>query len=176
MESSNNTQAKVILVDLDDHPTGITDKQSAHEKGLLHRSVTVFLFNHKGDWLLQRRTAFKYHSGGLWTNTCCTHPLPGEYSESAAHRRLFEEMGLDCPLKELFCHVYQAQVNSKLTEYECTHVFAGHTNDLPDVNPFEVCDWKFLPPAMIHFDTQAHPERYAVWFRHLYQQVLSQQH
>lgn len=166
-------KSQVLLVDLNDHPAGTSDKLEAHRQGLLHRSVSVFLFNQKGEWLLQRRTAFKYHSGGLWSNTCCTHPYPDEAPEEAAGRRLSEEMGLRCPLKKLFSFSYRTPLDHGLIEHEYDHVFAGLTNDLPDVDPTEVWDWKYLSPAMIRFDIQTHPERYAFWFRAVWGRVLS---
>lgn len=166
-----NNKNKVILVDLNDRPIGIADKKEAHRKGLLHRSVSVFIFNQQGEWLLQKRTAFKFHSGGLWSNTCSTHPAPEETTEQTAHRRLREEMGIDCPLTELFSFIYQTYIGKGLTEYEYIHVYAGYCNAIPDVDPTEVWDWKFLPLSLIKTDEKIHPERYTDWFRYIYTRV-----
>lgn len=174
MGTYNNNLSQVVLVDANDHPTGVIEKMEAHRQGLLHRAVSVFLFNHHGDWLLQRRTAFKYHSGGLWSNTCCTHPRPGECPDEAAHRRLREEMGLDCVLEKLFCFTYRTKVSPLLTEYEYDHIFIGQTNTIPDINPTEVWDWRYLSSKLIQTDLRNHPEKYACWFSYLYDQMLQQ--
>lgn len=171
MKNARNTPPKVVLVDPSDTEIGVMEKMQAHRQGALHRAVSVFIFNRQGEWLLQRRTAFKYHSGGLWSNTCSTHPHSGETPEQAALRSLSEEMGLNCKIKELFTTVYNLNVDKGLHEYEYGHIFAGLTNELPDVNPREVWDWTFLPTHVILQDEQTHPEKYTPWFRELYQQV-----
>lgn len=162
---------QVVLVDARDNPIGLMDKTQVHRLGLLHRAVSVFIFNPQGEWLLQRRMAFKYHSGGLWSNACCTHPYPGESPREAAQRRLKEEMGLHCPLKEVFCFTYKAHVGKNLTEYEYDHVFTGYCSQIPQVDSSEVWDWKFLPLPLILQDEQAHPEKYTVWFRKIYKSI-----
>ena len=175
MEYNTPNTTQVILVDTNDHPLGITDKLEAHRQGLLHRAILVFIFNHKGEWLLQRRTAFKYHSGGLWSNTCCTHAHPGEIPLEAAQRKLKEEMGLKCPREKSFCFTYKAKLDHGVTEHEYEHVFTGYTEYMPDVNPLEVWDWKYLSSDIIRLDERLHPERYTVWFRQVYQKVLQYQ-
>lgn len=165
-------EEQVLLVDLLDRPLGVTEKMKAHRQGLLHRAVSVLIFNSRGEWLLQRRAAFKYHSGGLWSNACCTHPFPNEGSEEAAQRRLAEEMGLHCPLSFLFCFTYQAHLDRGLTEYEYDHVFVGRTDEMPVINTTEVADWRYLPSDLLYEDEQTHPEKYTVWFRHICRELL----
>lgn len=171
MKNARDIHSKVVLVDDTDTEIGIMEKMQAHRQGALHRAVSVFIFNQQGEWLLQRRAAFKYHSGGLWSNTCSTHPHPGETPDRAALRRLAEEMGLNCNLKELFCLTYNLRVDNGLSEHEYDHVFAGFSNELPDVNSSEVWDWTFLPTQVILQDEQKHPGKYTPWFRQLYQEV-----
>lgn len=118
----------VVLVDEQDKETGTMEKLQAHLNGRLHRAVSVFLFNSKGELLLQQRASGKYHSANLWTNTCCSHPRPGESAYDAANRRLYEEMGLACELSEVFSFIYKAHLGNNLTEHEFDHVFVG-TND-----------------------------------------------
>lgn len=163
---------QVILVNREDQETGTIGKMQAHLQGLLHRAVSVLIFNSRGEWLLQKRAAFKYHSGGLWSNACCTHPYPGESPEKAAQRRLAEEMGLTCPLSKSHCFIYQAQLGQGLAEHEYDHVFIGHTNILPVIDPEEVSDWCYISPHSLHRDEQTHPEKYTIWFRHIYRALL----
>lgn len=161
----------VVLVDTEDRPTGSIEKMKAHQRGLLHRAVSVLIFNNRNEWLLQKRTAFKYHSAGLWSNACCTHPTPGEQPAEAAQRRLAEEMGLHCPLSPLFHFTYHACLGRGMTEYEYDHVFIGKTNELPYINPAEVSDWCYLPADLLHHDTRYHPGKYTVWFHHIIQEL-----
>src|SRR3954451_2191269 len=128
----------VILVDEYDNEIGTMPKMEAHLKGKLHRAFSVFIFNAEGDLLLQQRAAHKYHSGGLWTNTCCSHPRPGEDTMDAAQRRLAQEMGLRCPLTHLFTTHYRAAVSRDLIEDEVVHVFGGRHDGEPDPDPHEV--------------------------------------
>ena len=116
---------EVILVDIEDNPTGVADKMSAHLEGKLHRAFSIFIFNTEGKMLLQRRALSKYHSGGLWTNACCSHPLPEETTLAAASRRLKEELGFETSIEKIFDFVYKAEFENGLTEYEFDHVFAG---------------------------------------------------
>ena len=129
---------KVILVDKNDNEVGTMEKQEAHVKGLLHRAFSVFIFNDKNELLLQRRAVNKYHSGGLWTNTCCSHPRQNEKTKDAAKRRLLEEMGMRSTLKKQFDFIYKAKLDNNLYEHEFDHVFFGFTNDLPIINQEEV--------------------------------------
>ena len=125
---------KVILVDKTDHQIGEMEKQEAHIKGLLHRAFSIFIFNSKGEVLLQQRALHKYHSGGLWTNTCCSHPRNGETTIQAANRRLKEEMGMSCALKEEFSFIYKAKLDNDLYEHELDHVLFGTTDLQPQIN------------------------------------------
>lgn len=166
---------QVVLVDRHDRPAGTLEKMEAHEKGLLHRAVSVFLFNPHGEWMLQRRAFSKYHSGGLWSNACCTHPYPDETPKEAAARRLPEELGISCPLNPLFCFVYRAELDNGLTEHEYDHVYAGCTTGLPQINPQEVAEWGYFSPDLLVHDLKAHPESYTAWFRQLFPEVLKHQ-
>ena len=161
----------VTLVDIDDNDIGLMEKMEAHRVPLLHRAVSVFITNSQGDWILQKRALIKYHSKGLWTNTCCSHPYPGETSLVAAHRRLVEEMGIDCPLNEKFSFIYKEAVDNELIEYEFDHVFVGVSDDLPKLNCDEVLDWKAISFTDLDKDIRSFPDLYTVWFRKLYQQV-----
>lgn len=153
----------VVLIDNNDNPIGEMEKQEAHEKGLLHRAFSVFIFNSKGELLLQRRAGHKYHSGGLWTNTCCSHPAPEEDITSAARSRLKMEMGIDAPLRFIRKFTYKAPFSNGLTEYETDYIYVGYTNQLPSVNPDEVSEYKYLTPEQIRQDIKLHPERYTAW-------------
>jgi isopentenyl-diphosphate Delta-isomerase len=156
---------KLILVDEHDVPVGTVDKMEAHEKALLHRAFSVFIFNSKGDMLLQQRAISKYHSGGLWTNACCSHPYAGQDTIAAAEKRLQEEMGFTTPLQKAFEFVYQAAFDNGLTEYEYDHVFVGEYegNILPDKN--EVEDYCFMGMEAIKNAIQSHPQKYTEWFK-----------
>ncbi|WP_126245697.1 isopentenyl-diphosphate Delta-isomerase [Chitinophaga rhizosphaerae] len=154
----------VILVNEKDEPVGTMEKLEAHQKGLLHRAFSVFVINGNGKMLLQQRAADKYHSGGLWTNTCCSHQLPGEDTPAAAHRRLAEEMGFDCPLEEIFSFSYRAEFDNGLTENEFDHVLLGTYNGPVQPNAAEVQAHKFLSLDEIREDLIAHPGIYTHWF------------
>ncbi|MCB1495971.1 MAG: isopentenyl-diphosphate Delta-isomerase [Bauldia sp.] len=156
---------RVILVDETDREIGTFDKLDAHRAGRLHRALSVIVARADGSLLLQKRAAAKYHSGGLWTNTCCSHPRPGEAVEFAAVRRLEEEMGITCPLTALFTVHYRAEVSNGLIENELVHVFGGRYEGEPHPNPGEVEDWRWLGPEEIREDIAAEPGRYSVWFR-----------
>jgi len=155
----------VILVDQDDRETGTMEKMAAHEQGLLHRAFSVFVFNTRGEILMQQRATGKYHSGGLWTNTCCSHPRPGEPLEVAARRRLREEMGLSCELREKFSFIYFAPLANSLIEYEFDHVFTGITDANPAANPSEVESWKYMSQSAVTKDMLLHSEQYTEWFK-----------
>jgi isopentenyl-diphosphate Delta-isomerase len=161
----------VILVDACDKPVGKMEKMEAHRKGLLHRAFSIFIFNQKGELMLQQRAFSKYHSPGLWTNTCCSHPRLEEETQAAAHRRLKEEMGYDCDLKELFSFTYQADVGNGLTEYEFDHVFTGIWNDQPRLNKAEVESWKFISMFDIKNEMLDNPANYTVWFRIAFEEI-----
>jgi len=155
----------VVLVDEQDKMLGTMEKMQAHQEGKLHRAVSVFIFNSKHELLLQKRADEKYHSAGLWTNTCCSHPRPNEAPELAAHRRLDEEMGLDCDLKFAFTFIYKAHLDNNLTEHELDYVYIGATDSLPKNNPAEVSDWKYISVNELDTDIKLHPNKYTEWFK-----------
>jgi len=156
---------KVILVNEDDRSTGWMEKMEAHRNGVLHRAFSVFVFNDKGEMLIHRRALDKYHSGGLWTNACCSHPREGETTEEAAHRRLMEEMGLDCDIQEQFSFIYRAELDNDLIEHELDHVFFGRFNGNPVPHPEEVCEWKYVSLQALHRDVNMRPGAYTEWFK-----------
>ena len=154
----------VILVNERDEVTGTSEKMEAHQKGLLHRAFSIFVFNGRGEMLMQQRAPAKYHSGGLWTNACCSHPQPGEKTEAAARRRLKEEMGFETPLTEIFDFIYKAEFENGLAEYEFDHVFVGEYDGSVHFNNEEVVDFCFLPMPEIRALLERHPEKYTAWF------------
>lgn len=162
----------VVLVDEKDQEIGQMEKMEAHEKGLLHRAFSVFLFNAKGEMLLQQRAKSKYHSPLLWTNTCCSHPRVKESNSEAAHRRLDEEMGMTSEMKHAFHFLYHVKLDKGLTEHELDHVFIGHTNNLPIINPEEVEAYKFIDIPSLIQDVKIHPENYTEWFKICLEEVL----
>lgn len=155
---------EVILVNEHDEPIGTMEKMEAHQKGLLHRAFSVFVFNKKGEMLLQRRALGKYHSPGLWTNTCCSHPRPGEDTKAAAQRRLKEEMGLELPLDYKSVFTYKTEFDNELTEHEVDHVYTGVTSQEPVINPEEVDSycWKNMDEVKQEIETT--PEKFTSWF------------
>lgn len=162
---------QVILVDENDAEAGIMEKIEAHRRGLLHRAISVFILDSKGRWLLQRRAENKYHSNSLWTNTCCSHPMPQESSADAAKRRLHQEMGLECELTELFRFTYREDLDNGLTEHELDHVFTGVTDSLPEINREEVMEYRYMNYNDLEADVAARPENYTVWFRIIFSKV-----
>lgn len=156
---------EVILVDQDDRPVGTMEKLEAHQKGALHRAFSVFIFNDKNELLLQQRASDKYHSSDLWTNTCCSHPRPDEETLAAAHRRLEEEMGMQCSLRFVSKFQYKSRFDNGLFEHEIDHIFIGQSDDLPQINPQEVRDFKYLTLAQIKADIKNHPDHYTTWFK-----------
>jgi isopentenyl-diphosphate Delta-isomerase len=162
----------VILVDEQDQALGLMEKMEAHEKGVLHRAFSVFVFNDKGELMLQQRALEKYHSGGLWTNTCCSHPRDGESAEEAAHRRLQEEMGFDCALEKKFHFIYKRELDKGLTEHELDHVFFGTYNDAPNINPEEVASYKWVNMTALKTDLQVNPHLYTEWFKICFDEVF----
>lgn len=156
---------KVILVDTQDNEIGTMEKMEAHKKGILHRAFSILLFDETGKVLLQKRSLNKYHSSGLWTNTCCSHPLPGEKLEEATRRRLREEMGIDLQPAFAFTFIYRAELDNQLVEHELDHVFIGTFNGKPEINRNEVQDWKFVDFTSLKQDLAANPDNYTVWFK-----------
>lgn len=155
---------EVILVNEADIPIGAMEKLEAHQKARLHRAFSVFVFNTRGDLLLQQRADNKYHSPGLWTNTCCSHPNPGEDTEAAAQRRLGEEMGFQTRLVKAFDFIYQAPFDNGLTEHEFDHVFVGRHDGEILPNKEEVKDYCYQSPTEIESAMESHPQKYTVWF------------
>jgi isopentenyl-diphosphate Delta-isomerase len=155
---------EVILVNERDEPQGAMEKMEAHRKALLHRAFSVFIFNSKGEMLLQQRAKNKYHSAGLWTNACCSHPMPGENIEIAAKRRLKEELGFVTGLKKIFDFTYKHTFENGLTEFEFDHVFAGTYNNFISPDKDEVEDYCFKALDEIHSSLQSHPRKYTPWF------------
>ncbi|HLP13968.1 MAG TPA: isopentenyl-diphosphate Delta-isomerase [Flavobacteriales bacterium] len=169
----NHAQEFVILVDANDVQTGVAEKMEAHQKALLHRAFSVFIFNLKGEMLIHQRAMEKYHSGGKWTNACCGHPRPNETTAEAASRRLKEEMGFTCMLDEKFSFTYKAELDHQLSEHEIDHVFFGQFegDPLPDSN--EVMSYKWVSIATLKQDVELNPGSYTTWFKICLDEVLS---
>ena len=157
-------EEQVILVDEQDNPIGLMSKLEAHQKAVLHRAFSVFIFNDKGELMLQQRAKHKYHSPGLWTNTCCSHQREGESNVQAGKRRLQEEMGFTTELREVTSFIYKAPFDNGLTEHEFDHVLLGYYEDDPEINPDEVASWKWMPLEEVNNDIDNHPDIYTVWF------------
>jgi isopentenyl-diphosphate delta-isomerase len=162
---------EVILVDSKDNQIGVCEKLEAHQKGLLHRAFSVFLFNDKKEWLLQQRADGKYHSGGLWSNTCCSHPKPNETIETAASRRLFEEVGLKTKVERQFSFEYTCSFEDGLIENELDHIFIGNTEQIPALNLDEVQEMKFISYDDLKNEIQNNPNNFSVWFKLIYERV-----
>jgi isopentenyl-diphosphate delta-isomerase len=165
--------AKVILVDQADRPIGTEEKLKAHQEGKLHRAFSIFIFNQKGQLMLQQRAKSKYHCGSLWTNTCCSHPRPRESLNVATHRRLKEEMGFDCPLEEVFNFTYKARFSNGLTENEYDHVFIGQFDGQPRVNPEEADGWRWATPKKLLKEIKESPQKFTPWFKESIERVLT---
>jgi isopentenyl-diphosphate delta-isomerase len=155
----------VILVDKDDNETGREEKLKAHIEGKLHRAFSIFVFNKKRELLLQKRASGKYHCGGLWSNSCCSHPRPGEQMDEAIHRRLAEEMGFDCRMAHTGKAAYKIAFKNKLTEHEIDHVFAGEYEGEIHPNPSEVSEYKWISVDALKKDILQNPEKYTPWLR-----------
>lgn len=163
-------EEKVILVSETDDQLGLMGKMEAHEKGVLHRAFSVFIFNKSGQLLLQQRALDKYHSPGLWTNTCCSHQRDGESSIEAGKRRLMEEMGFNCDLEEIFWFIYKADFDNGLTEHELDHVLVGYYDEDPVVNPEEVASFKWMSLEDVKDDISEKPELYSAWFKIIFKE------
>lgn len=161
----------VILVDEQDAELGTMEKMEAHRKGVLHRAFSVFVFNADNELMLHRRALEKYHSGGLWTNTCCSHPRKGETVEQAAHRRLMEEMGFDCDLEVQFNFIYRSELDNELTEHELDHVVFGRFDGEPNINLDEVAEWKYMSMDAVRDDIATNPEMYTEWFKIVFEEA-----
>ena len=159
------SEEKVILVDKNDNQVGLMPKLEAHEKGVLHRAFSIFIFNSKYELLLQKRASSKYHSGGLWTNTCCSHPREGEDILDAANRRLDEEMGIKTSLRKVYDFIYKAELDNQLTEHEFDHVFYGVYDNDPILNKDEAEDFKWVDMETLNNDIIKNEDNYTVWFK-----------
>ena len=164
---------QVILVDKDDCEIGVMEKMEAHKQAVLHRAFSVFLFNPQGKMLLQQRALTKYHSAGLWTNTCCSHPRPGETLENAVSRRLIEEMGITTKVFKAFDFIYQAELPDNLNEYEFDHVFIGNYDADVRPNHLEVANFVYQSIEEVEANLQSHPEKYTVWFKIAFPKVVA---
>ncbi|MCC6182398.1 MAG: isopentenyl-diphosphate Delta-isomerase [Bacteroidia bacterium] len=162
----------VILVDEQDNEIGVMEKMQAHKEGVLHRAFSIFIFNSKNELLLQQRALSKYHSAGLWTNTCCSHPRPNETIKDAAARRLFEEMGLTSDLTIKTHFIYKSTFENGLTEHEFDYVLIGYTQAVPVINPEEVHNYKWKDIASIKKDLVENPQHYTAWFKIAIEQVF----
>lgn len=154
---------KLILVDKNDCQIGIEEKIKTHKLGLLHRAFSIFIFNSNGELMLQKRDKNKYHCGGLWSNTCCSHPREGENVLEAAHRRLQEEMGLDCELKQINSFIYQIAFENGLIENEFDHIIIGKYDKIPKLNSDEAEDWKWIDLKKLKDDIKINPKKYTYW-------------
>lgn len=163
----------VVLVDENDNAIAEMEKLVAHERGCLHRAFSIFVFNAKGDLLLQQRANHKYHGAGLWTNTCCSHPQWGETVVLSAEERLNYEMGLRCELKLVYSFIYNERVENNLTEHELDYVFVGYSDQSPVLNRDEVQDYKWMNADKILLDIKNNPSHYTVWFRKAFPELLS---
>ncbi|MCK8522639.1 isopentenyl-diphosphate Delta-isomerase [Aquimarina sp. D1M17] len=166
-------EEKVILVNENDEQIGLMPKLEAHQKALLHRAFSVFVLNSKNELMLQQRAHHKYHSPGLWTNTCCSHQRDGETNIEAGTRRLQEEMGFITPLKNSVSFIYKAPFDNGLTEHEYDHVLIGNYESEPVINPDEVADWKWMGVEDVRDDIAKHPEMYTEWFKIIFDKFYS---
>jgi len=162
-------EEQVILVNEKDEKIGLMPKMEAHEKGVLHRAFSVFIFNESNQLLLQQRAFGKYHSPGLWTNTCCSHQRDGETSLEAGKRRLKEEMGFTAPLRETTSFIYKAPFDNGLTEHELDHILIGNFSGLPEINEDEVASWKWMSLEAVKEDIAVQPEQYTAWFKIIFE-------
>jgi len=163
----------VILVDENDQQIGLMPKIEAHEKALLHRAFSVFVFNSKKELMIQQRALHKYHSPGLWTNTCCSHQREGESNIEAGRRRLMEEMGFTVDLEESISFIYKAPFDNGLTEHEFDHILLGNFEGEPNLNPDEVGAWKWMSLEAIKEDMNVHPEIYTEWFKIIFEKFYN---
>lgn len=162
---------QVILVNEEDEILGEMEKMEAHRKGELHRAISVLIFNSKGQWLIQQRASQKYHSPLLWSNTACTHPMYGESTEEAAHRRLKEEMGMKSSLKKMFSFQYRAELDKGMIEHELDHVFFGETDTFPQINNEEVEDYRYISTQELQREIEQSPNHFTEWFKILFERV-----
>lgn len=169
---TEENEERVILVNEKDEQIGLMPKMEAHEKGKLHRAFSVFIYNENGEMLLQQRALSKYHSPGLWTNTCCSHQRAGETNIEAGKRRLREEMGFEVELKNTVSFIYKAPFDNGLTEHEFDHILVGNYSASPKPNPEEVMDWKWMRPEAVQQDMRKNPQNYTEWFKIIFEKYL----
>jgi isopentenyl-diphosphate delta-isomerase len=167
------TSDQVVLVDADDVVVGVGDKLRAHREGALHRAFSVFVFNREGALLLQKRARTKYHSGGLWSNTCCSHPRPGETTEAGARRRLREEMGFECELRPELRFTYRVELANGLIEHEVDHVLSGWWDGTPHPDAREVEDWRWCSPAELAAALRDRPHEFTLWLPIAWRQLAA---
>ena len=167
-----NESVEVILVDENDRPVGVMEKMEVHKKALLHRAFSVFIYNDKGELLLQRRAQKKYHSAGLWSNTCCSHPRPGEETLFAAEKRLYEEMGIQVKLDKAFDFIYKVPFENGLSEHEFDHVFIGFYEGKITPDTAEVSDYCFQSNDEIRNSMLSHPHKYTEWFKIIFPKIM----
>jgi isopentenyl-diphosphate delta-isomerase len=165
-------EVQVVQVDENDNDIRFVPKLEAHYSGVLHRAVSVLIFDTSGRWMLQKRADNKYHSSGLWSNTCCSHPFPNEDVKVAAERRLLEEMGIYCPLKKQYSFQYKAEFENGLIEHELDHVFVGVTDDTPNPNHEEVSEWKMISTDDLKRELKKNPEEFSEWFKMIVPEIL----
>ena len=158
---------QVILVDQNDTQIGVMDKLEAHQKNCLHRAFSILLWNDQHEMLIHQRAEGKYHSAGLWTKTCCSHPRPNETIQDAATRRLKEEMGIETPLKSTFYFIYQVDLEDGLSEYELDHVFIGKFNDEPQLNPEEAQAYRWIGLSQLKQEIAEQPTKFTYWFKYI---------
>lgn len=166
-------EEQVILVNKNDEKIGLMPKTEAHEKAILHRAFSVFVFNDKNELMLQQRAVHKYHSPLLWTNTCCSHQRDGESNLDAGKRRLKEEMGFVCDIKEVTSFIYKAPFDNGLTEHELDHIMIGYFNENPMINKEEVESFKWMTLQDIKRDIAKFPEVYTEWFKIIFKKYYS---
>lgn len=170
---NTETEELLILVDENDVETGHSDKDTVHKKGYLHRAFSVFIFNSMGFLMLQRRAMGKYHSPGLWSNTCCSHPRKGEKTSAACSRRVMEEMGIQCNLNFAFSFTYRAEFENGLIEHEFDHVYFGFTDKIAKPNAQEVMDWKYISIKELQKNILTNPEDYTEWLKICFAKVVA---
>ncbi len=158
-------EEKVILVNEQDEWMGLAGKMQAHKEGLLHRAFSVFVFNSDNELLIQQRAGHKYHSPGLWSNTCCSHPRKGESTFAAAHRRMKEELGFDCAIEKAFEFRYNSEVGNGLIENEYDHIYIGYTDKIPQINPEEVQDYRFISIDKLADRLETEPTAFTAWLK-----------
>lgn len=163
---------KIICVDENDREIGFASKTEVHQKGLLHRAFSVFIFNSSGKMLIHRRALEKYHGGGLWSNACCSHPIPGQLLGEAVMRRLSFEMGMTCNVEKAFEFTYRAEMANGLIEHEYDHVYVGISDAVPDPEPLEVAEYAYEDVKTLKDEIMQFPEKFTPWFRLLFDRVV----